>query len=764
MHCLSHATLAEAGRGGGGNTSSNNNGSTNITITIPKTSASSSDINLLGDFEPSATSGFVYEIYFENTSYKSEHKTASEGGTVTFDNVKYDTYDFCLDIYVHSNKKTKLTTIKVNKTVSASMNTVQFPDMKTSDYSEWFLVKDADGLRKAVSDILSKFTAEKKAKLCLLDNIELPGFEALLATIEEKYEKIDNGFKIAEELFDITIASPIDGGTVTASPTKAALGDPITLTITPGEEKELDTLTVTGVAAINKNEAKTEATFTMPSSDVTVTASFKTKKYTLSLPSSTGGSVTVSDAPETLQFAKGDTITLVITPDSDDYRLKTLTVDGTDVTTSVTSSNEYPFTMPNHDVTVEAVFKKYYTVTFQNHNANQVGDPHGYFEGDTLTFDDATAILADSVPTGREIVAFYKIASSTTNVFKKNSQITFNSDIAQNITLRAILDLEHSRVDGGYAPVGYNFDTQDGSFNNPYIMNYYGNDTNKSNQVKIKISGNVSAASTVSAAVEDSAAAAFEGITRTDASYPEFIVKILSTIGTPPLSQVKVTVTDNATDSTKDFYVRIVYGKVGSKSAPDTVGDIVFNDGTAEAYTETLALSNAQKNAAIAVIFDADNKKGVGLKQGTSLKWCTNYAAAYNDITYATSTTDGSANMTSIKALGDYSKDSYPAFYFADHYSTESGATNLESYTSNWYLPARDELLALFANKATVNLALSYVGGTQLSDTDNEVYWSSSNYASTLSYTFEIGYSETGGSAGTYKYDTYPYVCCIRVF
>ncbi len=265
------------GSSGGGNSSGSD--STSITITIPKASQSSADINLLGDFEPSATSGFVYEIYFENTSYKSEHKTASEDRTVTFDNVKYDTYDFYLDIYVHSNKITKLGTKYVlNKTVSASNNTVQFPDMKTSDYSEWFLVKDAEDLYDAITKIASgSYTESSPAKLCLLDNIKAS--ETLLSDIEGKYELKDNGFKIAENLFSVSIGS-VTGGTVTPSHANASEGETVTLTVTPDEGKKLYSLSVSGSDATAEITPTADSegityTFPMPAYNVTVSAEFR---------------------------------------------------------------------------------------------------------------------------------------------------------------------------------------------------------------------------------------------------------------------------------------------------------------------------------------------------------------------------------------------------------------------------------------------------------------------------------------------------------
>gem|GEM_PF-4164296 len=85
--------------------------------------------------------------------------------------------------------------------------------------------------------------------------------------------------------YDITIATDIANGTVEASPTSAAAGDPVTLTVTPAGGYELETLTVkngeTDVTTTKVND--TTYTFTMPAANVTVTATFRQKTYTLSV-------------------------------------------------------------------------------------------------------------------------------------------------------------------------------------------------------------------------------------------------------------------------------------------------------------------------------------------------------------------------------------------------------------------------------------------------------------------------------------------------
>ncbi|MBQ3671552.1 MAG: hypothetical protein II921_08765, partial [Treponema sp.] len=85
-------------------------GSADVKITIPK--STSSDINILGDFQISDTDNFYYEIYYSkpNGSSESEHKYTNAGADepVTFSNEKYDTYTFKLKIWVDRRKQTVL--------------------------------------------------------------------------------------------------------------------------------------------------------------------------------------------------------------------------------------------------------------------------------------------------------------------------------------------------------------------------------------------------------------------------------------------------------------------------------------------------------------------------------------------------------------------------------------------------------------------------------------------------------------------------------
>ena len=164
-------------------------------------------------------------------------------------------------------------------------------------------------------------------------------------------------------------------GTVGADKTTAQMGDAVTLTVTPANGYEVDTLTVTDGT---NNVTVTDNKFTMPAANVTVTAAFKKSNYTVTVSETTNG--TVGADKTTAQM--DDTVTLTVTPAAG-YEVDTLTV--TDGKNNVTVTDNQ-FTMPAANVTVTAAFKKSnYTVTV------------GETEHGTVRADKATAQMGDTV-------------------------------------------------------------------------------------------------------------------------------------------------------------------------------------------------------------------------------------------------------------------------------------------------------------------------------------------------------------------------------
>ena len=149
---------------------------------------------------------------------------------------------------------------------------------------------------------------------------------------------------------------------ISASPNKnVAAGTPVTITVNPGPNEELDTLTYSdGTNTVNID--KTTKTFNMPASNVTVNATFKTKYYsiTTSVTNNEGGTVTVEG--NKTQASAGEQVIVSVIPNQG-YELGQVTFNGTNIGPQLIN-NKYTFKMPTQDVNVVATFNKIIYTTY----------------------------------------------------------------------------------------------------------------------------------------------------------------------------------------------------------------------------------------------------------------------------------------------------------------------------------------------------------------------------------------------------------------
>ena len=257
----------------------------------------------------------------------------------------------------------------------------------------------------------------------------------------------------------------------------------------------------------------------------------------------------------------------------------------------------------------------------------------------------------------------------------------------------------------------------------------------------------------------------------------------------------KVTSIPKGSTGNKTLYAHCTWTWIGTKN-PTTakaVGDIVFSDGSATAYTSELTLTNEQKEAAVAVIYYAGSASdtlgaktlGVGLKNTkgettTTLQWVryksykaegysTNITAIqctpseYGSGKAATATfsgdTDGSDNWQALcDAVSDEgTSGNYPAWEWVNAYATENLLEG--SYANGWYLPTVAELCMLYREKDTVNSALEKASGTKIAD---EGYWSSSQLASYSNGAWSVRF-DVGNLNGYDKSNNFS-VCTVRAF
>lgn len=244
---------------------------------------------------------------------------------------------------------------------------------------------------------------------------------------------------------------------------------------------------------------------------------------------------------------------------------------------------------------------------------------------------------------------------------------------------------------------------------------------------------------------------------------------------------------------------------IGTKAPGEAkaVGDIVFTDGSATPYSADLTLTDAQKAAAIALIFykgtglnsgdDTTTSRtlGVGLKHNWSglCAWCPDSAAAFEKrittiqcyhsgsagaLTF-TGDRNGSDNLEQISdfliSLGETddtgTAENYPAFYICKNY--KDTATNIAGtdYESGWYLPSIAELFQIYACRADtangfdIDAASSLCGGDSFGT--YLLFWSSSQYAQDEPESaYRLDFTD-GGWRDDIKYYT-NYVCAVRAF
>jgi hypothetical protein len=165
-----------------------------------------------------------------------------------------------------------------------------------------------------------------------------------------------------------------------SGPANAAEGATVTLTVSAAEGYRLkaDSLQVNG-GAVTVTGSGNQRTFTMPASNVTVTAEFEQLpegEHSVTIDSSlTGGSIgTNKDSA-----AVNETVTLTVTPATGyEYSADNLKVNDGAVTLSG-SGNTYTFTMPDAHVTVTAAFtlKAYQITTSGIDNGNVTATVNG---------------------------------------------------------------------------------------------------------------------------------------------------------------------------------------------------------------------------------------------------------------------------------------------------------------------------------------------------------------------------------------------------
>ena len=181
---------------------------------------------------------------------------------------------------------------------------------------------------------------------------------------------VEVGFKTTGYKVTVTAGT---GGTAVADKESAKPGEQVTVTPTPDEGYEVDTVTVNGSAI-------TGLAFTMGAGEVTVNVTFKKTVYTVDVAYGTGGTASVDKNTATI----GENITITIAPD-EGYEIDTIKVN--DVATQ-----DHTFTMGAGNAYVKVTFKPIeYAITVNYGNGGKAyADKEKANAGETITVN-ATA-------------------------------------------------------------------------------------------------------------------------------------------------------------------------------------------------------------------------------------------------------------------------------------------------------------------------------------------------------------------------------------
>ena len=482
-------------------------------------------------------------------------------------------------------------------------------------------------------------------------------------TMPEENVTVSATFKAID--YAITIGT-FQHGKVTASKQVAHVGDQITLGVTPDSGYSLKILKKDGVELPAPGSL---ATFTMPASNVNITAEFQAINYSITTNNIQNGTVTPSKTTAHI----GDSITVSIAP-SEGYTVSSVKMNGSDITVS---NNQATFQMPAKDVTITASF------TAINYSISC-----GSFTNGNVTASKTTAHFKDPITLTVSAANGYELESLTMNgtaLSVSNNKATFTMPAA-NVNVNAT-----------FKQINYTI-TKNAIYNGI-----------------IEVAQSATYGQTVTITVKPNIAYELQTLTVNNG---EVSVTGEGNIRTFIMPAGAVTIAAS-----------FVKTHLGTKDKPNAVGDIVFNDGTATPYSADLSLTDQQKAAAIAVIFRSDINAvaGVGLKE-TNTFFCKEGTQGWERQSQLDERNGFNNSLIHIaQGFSDYSDENYPAAWWANNYT---GSGNLGEYNeASWYLPAVYEYKIMYNNLSTVSAALALIGN-EYADSINTATANSDAYIS----------------------------------
>lgn len=234
--------------------------------------------------------------------------------------------------------------------------------------------------------------------------------------------------------FELNITNVANGSVTTDNTTGIKQGENITLNVNPDNGYDLDKLTVAGVDVTSK-VANGQYSFTMPASNVVVSATFKAKSYSVWTQTVEHGSITASPNSN---LRAGDKVTITATPEAG-YKLEKVTYNdknGQEQTISLPAAGGITFTMPAYSVALTAHFKdertNYTVKVAQNITGGEISaNPKSAKEGETVSL---SASPNDDYLLDKFVVTYDN--GQTVNVNENNQFTMPNSDVTVTATFK----------------------------------------------------------------------------------------------------------------------------------------------------------------------------------------------------------------------------------------------------------------------------------------------------------------------------------------
>ncbi|MBO4694950.1 MAG: hypothetical protein J5656_03380 [Clostridia bacterium] len=179
--------------------------------------------------------------------------------------------------------------------------------------------------------------------------------------------------------YNVEVSSPTNG-TISVNPTSYEEGSKVVVNVTPDNGYELESLTYNNTSIPFANN---EYSFTMPNYDVTLSATFKEKKYLITVNAENGNVVLKHDNNILVdnKSKEDQSIKIYVSPDSG-YLLESIRLSDSSIVVRKNEDN-YEFIMPPKDITLTASF-------VFSEDAVAIGPPYiGYITTDE-TFYNAT--------------------------------------------------------------------------------------------------------------------------------------------------------------------------------------------------------------------------------------------------------------------------------------------------------------------------------------------------------------------------------------